>query len=119
MSILKKKSNKEKGVTSILLIMLFLSVVSVVGFGLSLLMLRQLKMTSRAGESVVAFYAAESGIERCLYEVRKNGATNCPFDDVSLAFDPNATYTTFYDGVSTITSLGRFKSTSRKIEVSW
>ncbi len=51
---------------------LILSVVSVIGFGLSFLIVRELQLTSVSHFSTEAFYAAESGIERGLYTVRTN-----------------------------------------------
>jgi hypothetical protein len=119
---LKKRINhifSQQGAISILLAVLLLSILLVIGLGISLLMLQQIKMSGQVGRSVVAFYAAEAGTERCLYEVRKNGAVSCPFTNVSLDFDSNAKYTTSYNGSDTITSIGQFKDTSRKIEVSW
>jgi len=109
----------QKGVISILLSILILSVVLVIALGISFLMLQQIKMSGQIGHSVVAFYAAEAGAERCLYEVRKNGASSCPFSDVPLDFNSNAKYSTSYNGLNTITSIGQFFGTSRKVELTW
>lgn len=98
---------------------LTLGLVSVIGFSVSILMLQQLRVSRQAGQSVVAFYAADAGAERCLYEVRQDGAVSCPHTDVSLDSVSDAVYTTTYDGANTITSVGHFEDASRKIEVTW
>ena len=112
-----KKFISQKGAVSIILAILLLSVLLIIGLGISILMIQQIKMSGQAGRSVVAYYAAEAGAERCLYEVRKNGAVSCPFTDVAL--DNQATYSTDYNGLDTITSIGQFRGTNRKVEASW
>jgi len=102
-----------------MLAVLLLSILLVIGLGISVLMLQQMRLSGQAGRSVVALYAADAGAERCLYEVRKNEAVSCPFIDVTLDFSSQATYTVVYDGVSTITSIGKFRGTSRKVELTW
>lgn len=115
---MKNKSN-QKGAVAIILTLLILSVISTIGFGISAIMYNQIEISRQSGESVIAFYAADAGAEKCLYEVRKNAAVNCPYTDVALDFSADATYTTTYNGSNLITSVGKFKNTSRKIELSW
>lgn len=114
-----KKIIAQRGAISIILAILLLNVVTVVGLTIALLIFQQLKMSGQTGRSVVAFYAANAGAERCLYRVRKDGEIDCPFTDEALDFDPNAMYTTVYNGSNQITSVGRFGITSRKVELSW
>ncbi|MBU1255598.1 hypothetical protein KKE74_03580 [Patescibacteria group bacterium] len=108
----------QKGVISILLATLILSIISVIAFGISALMLQQIKMSRQMGDSTVAFYAAESGAERCLYEARK-GSDVCNFTDIPLDFDSNAKYTVTYNGSNKIESTGEFRNTTRKVELNW
>lgn len=115
-----KKNISQKGAVSILLAILLLSVLLIIGSGIAVLIIQQIKMSGQMGRSVVAYYAAESGAERCLYELRQNGATSCPFTDVPLSFNTNAKYTVIYnDGIDKIESIGQFMGVSRKVEVSW
>jgi len=111
-------NNTQKGVISIFLATLILSIISIIAFGISTLMLQQIKMSKQMGDSVVAFYAAESGAERCLYQVRK-GSGVCGFTAISLDFDSNAKYTTIYNGLGEIKSTGEFRNTTRKVELNW
>lgn len=110
---------KTRGATTIILTILVLNVVLVIGLGIGVLMTSQIKASQETAESVAAFYAADAGAERCLYAVRKNGAGSCPYTNIALDFSPEATYTTVYNGSNTITSIGRFRSTSRKVELTW
>lgn len=118
-----QKNNSEfiiqKGAVSIIFAILLLNMLLVIGLGISVLMLQQIRMSGQIGQTVVAFYAADAGAERCLYEVRKNLAGSCPFIDQTLDFSAQARYTTDYNGTDTITSIGRFGKASRKIELSW
>lgn len=115
----QNKNISKKGAVTILLSVLLLSILLVIGLGISGLMLYQIKMSGQVGESVVAFYAADSGAERCLYDVRQLSASSCPYSGVSLDFDSQATYTTNYNGTNQITSIGQFRGAGRKVELSW
>ena len=119
-----KKFISQKGAVSIILAVLLLSVLLVIGLGISILMIQQIKMSGQAGRSVVAYYAAEAGAEKCLYEVRKNEAVSCPDDANWVQLDTvspfnEAYYKTTYNGSDTIESTGRFRGTTRKVEASW
>jgi len=118
-SITTKNLISQQGAISILLAVLLLAELSVIGLGMATLTIEQIRMSGQVGQSVVAYYAAESGAERCLYDVRKSGAVNCPYTDVPLDFNSNAKYSTSYNGSDTITSIGQFKDTNRKVELTW
>jgi len=111
----------QKGSISIYLSILLMSVLMVISSGISILILNQIKMSSQIGYSTISFYAAESGAERCLCDIRKNSHNctgSCSYTNVSLDFSGDATYTASYS-VSTINSKGTFFETNRDIEVNW
>lgn len=56
----------EKGI-SLLFVVLIMSVILAIALGLSAILVQQTKMMGEMGHSVVAFYAADTGIERVLY----------------------------------------------------
>jgi len=114
---LKRKINfkSKKGQVSILIAVLLLSLTLMISLSVSYLMFRQIRATSQMGQSVVAFYAADAGAERCLYEVRR-GSGECPFTDEPLELSK---YTAVFDGSNQILSTGYFLSTSRRIEITW
>ena len=105
-----------------------------IGLGISLIIVSQIKMIKGMGYSVVALYAADTGIERVLYEdkwCRQAGcsslswpcvdSTDC--DDgrlggsISGSLDTEIDYQVdFNDGATTIISRGAYKATKRAIE---
>lgn len=109
----------EKGAISIVLAVLILSLIFTIVIGISALTIQQVRSSRQTGQSVIAFYAADSGAERCLYDIRKSGAVVCSYTDISLDFSSQAKYTTTYDGFNTITSKGEYKDISRKVELNW
>lgn len=118
-----EKLLSQRGTVSIILAILLLSQLLVIGLGISVLMLRQIRMSGQAGLSVVAFYTAEAGAEKCLYQVRKETGEGCNSDPVAGgSITENlgeASYTADYDGANIITSIGKYRGTSRKVELTW
>jgi len=57
--------NQEKGI-SLLFVIIIMSVVLAIGTGLSTIFIQQGQMMTEIGYSVVAFYAADAGIESAL-----------------------------------------------------
>ena len=65
---LKNKKESQRGV-SLYLAVVILAILLPVAIGLSSIVIFQFKMTRELGNSVVAFYAADSGLERTLKAV--------------------------------------------------
>ncbi len=130
MSNIKDKKNKyQKGIavyfTLVVLAVLTASLLSVLAISIS-----QTRIVYALGDSIIAFYAADTGAEKVLYEIYKQSfdpqlaetcqANNNLFpDDADLV---NAEYAICVDDEddSKIYSTGRHKltSTSRKIQIS-
>lgn len=66
------KIQKSKGI-SLYIAFMVMTVLLVIGFGISSLLVSQIKTLRQRGNSVVAYYAAETGIERELYERNPQG----------------------------------------------
>jgi len=58
--------------------------------GVSAIFLREIQIASETGNSAIAFLAAESGMERALYEVRKGKHSNCEDADDCTIGTPNS-----------------------------
>lgn len=126
---------------------LIMAVVLSIGLGISAILISQIKMLRGMTDSVIAFYAADSGIEDVLYKDKLCRQTGCDIlawvcvdtincDDgilstnscgVSFNFDicvnwPDGTVryeVGFDDGaVGAVTSVGTYKGTKRAIEIS-
>jgi hypothetical protein len=64
----------KKGV-SLYIAVTVMAVLLAIGLGLSTIITIQMKMVRETGESVVAFYAADTGIERAMYKLYKEGVS--------------------------------------------
>jgi len=62
----RQSASSNKGV-AILLTVLIMSVILAIGLGLSVILIQQTKMMAGIGNSVISFFAAESGIEKVLF----------------------------------------------------
>ncbi|HHE76624.1 MAG TPA: hypothetical protein ENL27_01420 [Candidatus Parcubacteria bacterium] len=130
--------NKEKGV-SLYLAVVVTSILLAITFGMSAILFQQLRIIRDMGNSVVAFYAADAGIERALYDQSNcltmssscviNGCQNdrdgdgyC--DGVKTGYSKTdslfngAGYEVKYTG-GKFSSVGVFKNSKRAIEVSF
>ena len=109
--------NKEKGI-AILLAVLILSFVLTIALGTSVILIRQVKTIKEIDSSVIAFYAADHGIEEVLM-------MNPPSDILSSPPLPNgAEYKVFVDAACgalnyCIKSVGTYKDTTRAIEIQY
>ncbi len=125
---MKQDKNKNKGV-SLYLSLIILSIIFSISLGLSALLMGQFKIIRGIENSIIAFYAADTGIEKTLYEFQcsypltelTNGATfqvevRCNPD---FLFCPEGCLSD--EGCSAprfcIKSKGVFRQTQRAIEV--
>lgn len=133
--------NKSQKGVSLYLTILIMSVLLGVGLGISTLLIRQIRMIKGVGDSVVAFYAADSGIEKAMYALYKGGYSGPPdpygpgdinFSENLDISDPSYTYTVQGYSPSSdpdskcpsslndyycIQSVGTYKEVRRAIEV--
>lgn len=114
------KTKNTKGI-SILFAVLILSVVLSIGLGLGSILVGQTKTIRQAGYSVVAFFAADAGIEEILMNYP-------PVDILETTLPNGASYSVFVNASTTpgcaaqnycIKSLGGYKGTSRAIEITY
>ncbi len=72
------KLKEQKGV-SLYISILILSAMMAIGLGLSSLLIGEIEIARDINRFVPAIYAADSGIERALYKLRKGGGfVSCP-----------------------------------------
>ncbi len=109
----------NKGAVSIMLSLLVLSVLLIISLSIAFVSLQQVRISAQMGQSVVAYYAAEAGIERCLYGVWQQGEASCSYSNINLS-ESDAAYTASGSLVSRqISSVGQYQITSRRIEINW
>lgn len=116
----------QKGVSIYLAIVIMFILLSI-GLGISTLLVGQIRIIRGMGYSVVALYAADTGIERVLFEIRKNNYTpgalpDYPFGPTPVIMNNGATYAVKIisaNGTFTINSIGAYQGTNRAIEISY
>ena len=108
--------NGNKGV-SLYFVIVVLAVLTTGLLSLLTISLSQIKVIWSSGDSTKAFYAADSGIEQCLYRLRQEGN----FEGFSGALGEAS----FQVSVSTSTeetvvnSIGSFRKTNRAIKATY
>lgn len=70
--------NNQKGAAALFLTVILLSGLLVVGLAVGWVMLSEIKLSHGTGDSTVAYYVADSGIEWDLYRVRQIAPPPCP-----------------------------------------
>jgi len=121
---MNNKMNNQKGVSLYIAVILMAIVLAIV-FGITTILLTQLESIKGMENSVVAFYAADTGIEKALTQ----RANPLGFNGYSETLDNSASYniTVFAGGTGTclagklfcIKSAGVYKGTKRSIEVKY
>jgi len=133
MSLIKSKNQKQKGI-SVLYAVFIMSILMAISFGISAILISQIKMLGEIGHSVVAFYAADSGIERVLVDHQNPNLGSHYYSCYSLSSPPcsldnGSTYQVFVIGGGTgdcptdftycIKSIGEYQKTKRAIEINY
>jgi len=111
--------HSQKGI-SLMFAIFILTFTLGITLGTSTILVRQMKIMREIGYSAVAFFAADSGIEKILYEDRKNNLVGT--GTISFTFPDNgASYDVEYDsnGDTTIKSTGTYQNTKRAIEIQY
>lgn len=114
-------NNNQRGI-ALLLTVIIISIVMMIATLIANIVITQLKLAGDINDSVVAIYAADSGVEWQLYQIRQG----CLSDPDKCVPQPvmfnGATITTTLTGSSpsfTIKSLGAYKEVKRQFEVSF
>lgn len=132
MIIYMAQNKKTKG-TALLMTILILTVILSIAFGVASLMLGEMKLSKDVPNSLKAYYAAETGIERKLYEIRKNSdfndignpadLSNCSYGTLGvfcLESSDNCYSVNVIQGTpNIIKSYGCYKGVKRAIEVNY
>jgi len=113
-AIIKSAASENQRGVSLLLSVLLVSAVLASAIGITSSVIVLLQISGRVTESVAALYAADSGIEWQLYEIRI-GTSSAPIMNNGATY--NAIFTPGTPNI--IKSVGVFRRTSRGIEASF
>lgn len=111
-----KTTNKNQSGIALLLTVVILSIVTLIAVLIADIVIIQLKLAKDIGDSQAAIYAADSGVEWQLYQIRKGVSVASP---VMLN---GATIETTVTGAApnfNIKSLGSYQSVKRQFEVNF
>jgi len=104
---------------TLVLALLILGSMLVVGLALGGFAVKELGMSSGIHQSVRAYYAAEAGVERALYEIRNE--TGPIYDNPGVPqtenLDNGTSFEVMWDGSTKVKSEGTFATTKRAIEI--
>ncbi len=109
-----KNNNLEKGV-AIYLVVIIISTLAAVSLNVASIIIGGSKMISHAGDSVKAFYAADTGIEHALYNAK---SSTCSTVNSNVGSDTKYAYTVTVSNPDTceittnMTSVGEYKPDS-------
>lgn len=120
------KNSFQKGV-SLYLAIIVMFLLLAMALGLSGILFSQLKIVKGMENSVIAFYGADTGIERVLYAIRKEGyipqlnEEPCDKEFDCQKLENGATYIIKIspNSTSTISSNGNYKKVNRAIEITY
>lgn len=111
--------------TALLMTLLILTSILTVSLGVANLIVSGIKMSRTQAQSTKAFFASEAGVERSLWEVRKNGYTLLGEDTTDVfndSLDNGSIYQVDYatsTPIVTFTSTGQYQQARRSVAVNF
>lgn len=112
--------NNQRGATTILLAFLVMSILLMTALTAAGIMIYQIQMSKEIANSVPAFYAADAGAEKCLYQTRfETGECAVVGGQLSATLDNGAEYSVRRSTDNQIISWGIFGTTKRQVELNW
>ncbi|MDP2946307.1 MAG: hypothetical protein Q8N61_02540 [bacterium] len=108
-------NNNQKGIT-LLLTVIIISIIMSIAILISNIVITQLKLAGDISDSVAAIYAADSGVEWQLYQIRYGASVPVPVmsNGAIVTTTVIGSYPNF-----TIKSLGSYRAVKRQFEVSF
>ena len=119
-----KNIKNENGQAALLMVLIVMLLLLFVGLFLTNMVLKQIKVTKNTEQFTQAYFLADSGIERVLYEI-KSGNIDPIVDGPELlneTFSNLGSYVVEVEStfpILKIKSTGICKDTARAIEISW
>lgn len=127
-----KKIIGSKGAISVIVALSVLTIILTIGLSASYVTSNELRISGDASDSTKAYYAAEAGMERAMYEFFKgNGgagmdptAARCGVswetsDDIKYCLTISPAGYAAIDEITAIQSIGEYDSVRRSVEISF
>jgi hypothetical protein len=126
--IFENTKNNEDGQAALLMVLIVMFLLLFVGLFLTDTVLKQIKATKNAEQFTQAYFLADTGTEKILYEIKSGTINLNDFnigDDLFVGGDVNIAGLGYFNAVLiddsplTIKIKGVYKNTARAIEISW
>jgi len=119
---LKNLSLKDRRGSALILTMFILAGMLIVSLGGAYVVFLGIKAGGIQAQSTRAYYAAETGIEKLLWELRWNGASYSSSTEVSLfegTLQTNSSYKVYYVEFPPLVfrSIGEYQNSKRSVEI--
>jgi len=104
--------------SSLLLTLLVIAALSAIAIGISKLSLGEIKLVKDIPKSIIAYYAAEAGIEQAMYKEWVEGSSS----NFNGCLSSGICYSVTFEGATPnrkITSTGSYSNITRAIELSY
>ncbi|MBU4142547.1 hypothetical protein KJ590_00905, partial [Patescibacteria group bacterium] len=119
---LNRLSDDQRGATAILLAFFVMNILLMMALTTAGIMIYQIQMSKEIANSVLAFYAADAGVEQCLYQVRRGapgvGCANVG-GSVLVNLGNGASGQATLSSSNKINAFGVFGGTRRSVELTW
>ena len=95
-----------------------------ISFTAASIMIYQIKMSREAANSILAFYAADAGAEKCLYQSRvlpANSGEDCTKNNRTIQINLSNGSVGFAEmkNANKLQAWGTYGSTQRQVELTW
>lgn len=124
------KNNKDilsgnRGIAFVMTLLIMTGLLAL-ALGITSLLIREVKLSQEIADSVVAYSAADAGIERFMYGINKESfdltSCVCPTVCYSATLSNNASYSVCTEQATPpikVNSTGSYKSTNRTVQVNF
>jgi len=117
------KKHNQKGV-SLLLTLLIMAAIIAIAIGVSRLSTQEIKISRESSTSMIAYYAADSGVEWAMYEDRANGMASQSYSNYNFCLDTDTgiCYNVGASGTSPnriITANGSYQGVTRAVQLTY
>ena len=114
------KKSKQRGATTILLAMFVMNVILLIALTTATIIMYEVKMVDDLVNSIPAFYAADAGAEKCLYQSRlESGECATAGGVVAGVLSNGAQFSATRAADGKIISWGIYGQTKRQVELTW
>lgn len=118
----KQRLENQRGAALVVTSLIILTILTLVFLGVSTSLTEELKMFESLQNSPPSYYAADSGAERVLYKLNKQGYSPLPpypLEVLTFTLENGGSYKVIATSSTTFKSIGEMDDISRSVELSY